>query len=75
MPLPKITGSISVGVKGCSRCIFTTVNPSTGKFDPTREPLKTLSTFRQRPEGGVFFGQNLIPRSEGIIQVGDEIEL
>jgi len=63
------------GVKGCSRCIFTTVNPITGTFDPTREPLKTLSTFRRRPEGGVFFGQNLIPRSQGIIQVGDKIEL
>jgi uncharacterized protein YcbX len=61
------------GVKNCSRCIFTTIDPDTGEKHPDREPLRTLSTYRRRPEGGVFFGQNLIPRSGGVIRVGDPV--
>ena len=61
------------GVKNCSRCIFTTIDPDTGEKHPDQEPLRTLSTYRKRPEGGVFFGQNLIPRSAGVIRVGDRV--
>ncbi len=63
------------GVKNCSRCIFTTIDPDTGVKDPGSEPLRTLSTYRRRPEGGVYFGQNLIPRSAGVVRVGDEVEV
>lgn len=62
-------------VKPCERCIMTTANPNTGKFDENQEPLKTLSTFRANEEGGVFFGQNLVARNEGVISVDDEIEV
>lgn len=61
------------GVKNCSRCIFTTIDPDTGEKHPDREPLRTLSTYRRRSEGGVYFGQNLIPRSGGVIRVGDSV--
>jgi len=63
------------GVKNSSRCIFTTIDPDTGIKNPAIEPLRTLSQYRRRPEGGVYFGQNLIPRSGGVVRVGDEIEV
>jgi hypothetical protein len=62
------------GVKACSRCVFTTIDPDTGEKDPDLEPLRTLGTYR-RGEGGVFFGRNLIPRSPGRIHVGDPVEV
>jgi uncharacterized protein YcbX len=63
------------GVKNCSRCVFTTVDPDTGVADPRQEPLRTLGSYRRRPAGGVYFGQNLIPRGRGMIRVGDEVEV
>jgi uncharacterized protein YcbX len=63
------------GVKNCSRCVFTTIDPDTGVKDPSREPLRTLGGYRRKPEGGVYFGQNLIPRSGGAIHVGDGVEI
>ena len=63
------------GVKNCSRCVFTTVDPDTGIKHPDKEPLRTLGSYRRRPEGGVYFGQNLIPRSGGVIHVGDAVEI
>ena len=61
------------GVKNCSRCVFTTIDPDSGEMHPDKEPLRTLSTYRRRPEGGVYFGQNLIPRSGGVIRIGDRV--
>lgn len=63
------------GVKNCSRCVFTTIDPDTGLKHPGKEPLRTLSNYRRRPEGGVYFGQNLIPRSGGIIHLGDPVKI
>lgn len=63
------------GVKNCSRCVLTTVDPDRGIKNPNKEPLLTLSQYRRRPEGGVFFGQNLIPRGEGTIRIGDTVRL
>ncbi|MBD1558771.1 MOSC domain-containing protein [Vibrio sp. S9_S30] len=62
-------------VKPCERCILTTVNTQTGEFNTSKEPLKTLSTFRANEQGGVFFGQNLVAKNEGIIREGDVIEV
>ena len=61
-------------VKPCSRCVFTTVDFERGAFDPSGEPLRTLSTYR-RTSGGVMFGQNLIPRGRGVLRVGDPVEV
>ena len=63
------------GVKNCSRCLFTTIDSDTGSKDPQQEPLRTLGTYRRRAQGGVYFGQNLIPRSGGVIRVGDRVEV
>ena len=61
-------------VKACSRCVFTTIDPDTGEKDPDLQPLRTLGMYRRGPDSGVFFGQNLIPRSGGVIRVGDRVE-
>jgi uncharacterized protein YcbX len=61
-------------VKPCSRCVFTTVDFERGEFDPSGEPLKTLTTYR-RGERGVTFGQNVIPRGGGTVRVGDPVEV
>lgn len=59
-------------VKPCTRCVFTTVDPVRGELDPSGEPLATLKTYR-RGQNGVTFGQNVIPRAEGTIRLGDTI--
>jgi len=63
------------GVKNCSRCVFTTIDPDTGVKDPHKEPLRTLGSYRRQSHSGVYFGQNLIPRSGGVIHVGDRVEI
>ena len=60
--------------KPCTRCIFTTVDPTRGERDPDGEPLRTLIGYRRTPDG-VTFGQNLIPRSLGTLQAGDAVEV
>lgn len=61
----------SVG-KPCARCVITTISPLTGSKN--KEPLATLSKYRNF-SGKVMFGQNAISYSEGIITVGDKIEV
>lgn len=63
------------GVKKCSRCVFTTVDPDNGEKHPRLEPLRTLGGYRRGPDEGVFFGQNLIPRVLGTVRVGDVLVL
>ena len=60
------------GVKLCSRCVITTINQDTIK--KSKEPLKTLATYRQKNHK-IYFGQNLLHHGEGMIYVGDEIKL
>lgn len=62
-------------VKACSRCVFTTVDPDSGEKHPNLEPLRTLGSYRRRPEGGVYFGQNAIPRNLGNLTLGAEVEV
>ncbi|MBT0027453.1 hybrid-cluster NAD(P)-dependent oxidoreductase [Vibrio alginolyticus] len=62
-------------LKPCERCILTTVNTQRGTFRESKEPLKTLQQFRANDVGGVFFGQNLVARNEGIIRQGDKVEV
>lgn len=60
--------------KGCSRCVLTTIDPQTGERSADREPLTTLKTYRER-DGEVYFGQNLLPRGIGELQVGMPVEV
>ena len=59
-------------VKPCARCVLTTVDQVTGvKTD--KEPLKTLSSYRNF-DGKVLFGQNLIAETTGgMVNAGDEV--
>ena len=59
----------------CERCILTTVDVEKGAFRASKEPLKTLLSFRSNERGGTFFGQNMIAINEGVIHVGDTIEV
>ncbi len=59
-------------VKPCTRCVFTTVDPARGEFDPSGEPLQTLKTYRRSAEG-ITFGMNLIARGTGSLRIGDTV--
>jgi uncharacterized protein YcbX len=63
----------------CGRCVLVTIDPATTARDPGGEPLATLATFRTwaRPDGKreAFFGQNVVPRGEGLLRVGDPVEV
>lgn len=61
-------------VKPCERCVFTTVDPETGRKSSDQEPLRTLATYRKTP-AGVIFGQNLVARGCGVLEVGMPVEL
>lgn len=56
-------------LKGCTRCILTTINPATGERSADREPLATLKTYRER-DGDVWFGQNMVNEGTGILEAG-----
>ena len=59
--------------KPCERCIFTTINPSSGEVNAQQEPLRTLKSYRQSQNGEVLFGQNLIALNSGNIYQGDKL--
>ena len=61
------------GVENCERCELPTVDPDTGIPDSKREPMRTLARYRRRATGGVFLGQNLVPRGAGTVRVGDRV--
>lgn len=61
--------------KPCSRCIMTTVEAGTDRFNALKEPLATLTRYRRGEDGEVYFGQNLIALNEGWIEAGSEIEV
>jgi uncharacterized protein len=61
-------------IKACTRCVFTTVDPVTGKKDISGEPLRTLKEYR-RSEAGIIFGMNLVSRNKGVVKLGDEVEV
>jgi len=61
-------------VKPCARCVITTVDQAAG-VKTGKEPLKTLSEYRNR-NGNVLFGQNLIADIPGgTINVRDRVEV
>jgi uncharacterized protein YcbX len=61
-------------VKPCARCVLTTVDQVRGE-KTGKEPLATLSAYRNR-DGKVLFGQNLIAdESGGTVRVGDQVEV
>lgn len=59
-------------VKPCSRCVIPTLNPTTAEKQP--EVMKLMLKTRKQGNA-VYVGQNLIHRGEGMIRVGDGIEV
>lgn len=59
-------------VKPCARCVVTTVNQSNAV--KSKEPLLTLSKYR-RQGNKILFGQNLIAKNLGTVNVGDNLEI
>ena len=65
-----VNGINFYGVKLCARCPIPTIDQDNAT--KSKEPLKTLATYRMK-NNKVYFGQNLLHNGEGIINVGDEI--
>lgn len=65
-----IAGLSFKGIKPCARCQVPTINQSTSI--KTKEPIKTLSTYRSF-NNKINFGLNVISQEIGLINVGDEI--
>ena len=59
-------------VKSCVRCAITTTDQETAARG--KEPLKTLSTYRNS-QLGVIFGQNMTHRMHGNIELGQEVQV
>jgi uncharacterized protein len=70
--LLQIGGVAFRAVKGCDRCVLTTIDPDTAAKG--KEPIATLARSR-RWDGKVWFGINLIPDSPGAIRVGDPVRI
>ena len=72
-------GDIQVGetifraVKRCARCQVTTTDQASGDVRGP-EPLQTLGTYRDTPDGPIF-GMNLVPVKLGTVRVGDAVTL
>lgn len=55
------------GVKPCARCVLTTIDPETAQLG--KEPLRTLSTYRQWKHK-ILFGQNVLANLTGETPLG-----
>jgi uncharacterized protein len=56
-------------VKPCSRCVIPTINPQTAQKEPA--VWKALDLLCKGDDGKVYFGQNVIHQSTGVLTVGD----
>jgi uncharacterized protein YcbX len=57
-------------LKPCARCSIPAVDPDSGRV--SKEPLRTLATFRQR-QNKVYFGMNAVADNLGELRVGDAV--
>jgi uncharacterized protein len=69
----RVGAAVFRAVKGCDRCVLTTVDPQTAARG--KEPIATLA--RHRKWGGkTWFGMNLIPDTPGaVLTVGEPVEV
>lgn len=70
----QIAGQPFRSVRGCGRCVVTTIDQATATKNPASEPLRTLATYR-KPGSKVLFGQNVTGPATGRVQVGDTVVL
>ena len=59
-------------VRGCGRCVLTTIDQATATKSPTGDPLRTLATYR-RADNSTLFGQNVTGPAAGRLRVGDAL--
>jgi uncharacterized protein YcbX len=59
-------------VRGCGRCVLTTIDQQTATKSPVGEPLRTLATYR-KAESSTLFGQNVTGPGRGLLRVGDAV--
>lgn len=64
-------GVMFTGAKPCARCQVITIDQQTAVS--SKEPLKTLATYR-RSEHKVLFGMNLLHQGSGTLRVGEALE-
>ncbi|MGY2702046.1 MOSC domain-containing protein [Nocardioides sp. HB32] len=69
----RIGDAVFRAVKGCDRCVLTTIDPDTAARE--KEPIRSLARIR-RWDGATWFGINLVPDTPGVtIRVGDDLEV
>ena len=61
-----------MGVKLCGRCVMTTIDQNNAIKH--KEPLQTLSTYRQA-NNKIYFGQNLLHTGTGMVNIHDEVNV
>ena len=59
-------------VRGCGRCVLTTIDQATAAKAPRGEPLRTLAAYR-KADGAPPFGQNVTGPGHGRLRVGDAL--
>ncbi|WP_310397712.1 MOSC N-terminal beta barrel domain-containing protein [Hymenobacter sp.] len=59
-------------VRGCGRCVLTTIDQHTATKSPVGDPLRTLATYRQAGNS-TLFGQNVTGPGQGRVRVGDAL--
>lgn len=69
----RIGDAVFRAVKRCTRCQVTTTDQASGVVVGP-EPLQTLATYRDTPNG-VIFGMNLIPVNQAVLRIGDAVTL
>ena len=65
-------------VKPCTRCVVTTRDQKTGIGSDDAQPIRALTKLRRsavKNIRGVLFGINLVPRSEGVLSLGDDLQI
>lgn len=58
----------------CARCSVPTIDQQTG-VSSGPEPIHTLSGYRRREDGEVYFGINLAPETTGVVRTGDPVSI
>jgi uncharacterized protein YcbX len=69
----QIGGYAFRSVRGCGRCVVTTIDQATAQKNAT-EPLRTLATYRKQGNK-IMFGQNVTGPASGQLRVGDMVVL
>ena len=59
-------------VRGCGRCVLTTIDQQTAQKNALGDPLRTLATYRQA-NNSTLFGQNVTGPGRGRLRVGDAL--